>query len=53
MYKEDLALNKLQWLICDKNYPNLQTELYLKLNRSYSAERPYKQTRTMQPPRIN
>ena len=22
MYKEDLALNNLQWLICDKTQPN-------------------------------
>ena len=22
MYKEDLALNKLQWLICHKTQPN-------------------------------
>ena len=26
MYKEDLALNNLQWLICHKTQPN-QTEL--------------------------
>ena len=26
MYKEDLALNNLQWLICHETYPN-QTDL--------------------------
>ena len=34
MYKEDLALNNLQWLICHKTKPNLditnnfQTDLF-------------------------
>ena len=28
MYKEDLALSNLQWLICQKTKPN-QSELYL------------------------
>ncbi len=27
MYKEDLALNNLQWLICHKTQPNNQLEL--------------------------
>ena len=28
MYREDLALNKLQWLICHKTQPN-QNPIYL------------------------
>ena len=28
MYKEDLALNNLQWLICNKTKPNLVTSLH-------------------------
>ena len=31
MYKEDLALNNLQWLICHKTQPN-QTKLYHLVN---------------------
>ena len=30
MYKEDLALNNLQWLICHKTQPN-QTSVYFKV----------------------
>ena len=33
MYKEDLALNNLQWLICHKTKPN-QLKVLLKKNHS-------------------
>ena len=32
MYKEDLALNNLQWLICHKTQPNLKCNLYTGLH---------------------
>ena len=33
MYKKDLALNNLQWLICHKTKPNLCQEAHKKNNQ--------------------
>ena len=40
MYKEDLALNILQWSVCEKNKPNLKS-IILKFNEmsQYSNKR--------------
>ena len=38
MYKDDLALNTLQWLICHLPKPN-KTFVYFKQNSLFSVER--------------
>ena len=39
MYKEDLALNNLKWLLCHKtNMPNQTSPSYLKNNKANDSE---------------
>ena len=39
MYKEDLVLNTLQWLVCHKTKPNLYTNQVLLSNSTNSAQK--------------
>ena len=39
MYKDDLALNNLQWLICHKTTPNLiRCTIYMEDNFTYEKK---------------
>ena len=39
MYKEDLALNNLQWFICYKTKPNQIIYIYIYMERERERER--------------
>ena len=49
MYKDDLALNNLQWLICHKTQPNQNLNVYFKklnVQWSYKLDKCWKAVET-------
>ena len=44
MYKPDLPVNNLQWLICHKTKPNLITSKWMHIYNMYACECAYMHT---------